>query len=217
MSDRAERVIGPWLIIGLLGKGGNASVYEAVRNGSDDPPVALKVLRSKKIESEPYHRFTQEIDFLRGHGEEPGILPILDAELPDAPNSRRPAWLAMPKAISIATLAVEMSVEEIVLVVRTFAMTLTRLKADYGIAHRDIKPLEQSAPFAAQPTKGPQVPHLREELYFVASGTGRYRVQDQVTAVASGDVLFAAAHVPHGFEDISEDFTVWVLFYGPEK
>jgi hypothetical protein len=71
--------------------------------------------------------------------------------------------------------------------------------------------------FAAQPTKGPQVPHLRDELYFVASGTGRYRVQDQVTTVASGDVLFAAAHVPHGFEDISEDFTVWVLFYGPEK
>jgi mannose-6-phosphate isomerase-like protein (cupin superfamily) len=71
--------------------------------------------------------------------------------------------------------------------------------------------------FAARPTNGPQVPHQRDELYFVASGTGRYRVEDTVTAVAPGDVLFCAAHVTHGFEDISEDFSVWVLFYGQQK
>ena len=71
--------------------------------------------------------------------------------------------------------------------------------------------------FAARPTNGLQVPHLRDELYFVACGTGHYRVEDKVTAVGPGDVLFCAAHVEHGFEDISEDFSVWVLFYGPEK
>ena len=71
--------------------------------------------------------------------------------------------------------------------------------------------------FAARPTNGPQAPHLRDELYVVAAGTGRYRVEDRVTAVGPGDLLFAAAHAPHGFEDISEDFTVWVLFYGPRK
>jgi len=71
--------------------------------------------------------------------------------------------------------------------------------------------------FAARPTIGPQVPHLRDELYVVSSGTGHYRVEDRVTAVGPGDLLFAAAHVPHGFEDISEDFTVWVLFYGPQR
>jgi len=27
----------------------------------------------------------------------------------------------------------------------------------------------------------------------------------------------AAAHVAHGFENISADFCVWVMFYGPEK
>ena len=71
--------------------------------------------------------------------------------------------------------------------------------------------------FAARPTDGPQVPHLRDELYFVAAGRGRYRVADKVTDVGAGDVLFCAAHVPHGFEDISDDFSVWVLFYGPVK
>ena len=71
--------------------------------------------------------------------------------------------------------------------------------------------------FAARPTDGPQVPHLRDELYFVAAGKGRYRAEDRVTEVAAGDVLFCAAHVAHGFEGISEDFSVWVVFYGPIK
>jgi mannose-6-phosphate isomerase-like protein (cupin superfamily) len=56
--------------------------------------------------------------------------------------------------------------------------------------------------FAAQPTNGPQVPHRKDEIYFVASGTARYRVMDKVTDVAVGDVLFCAAHVPHGLRTI---------------
>jgi len=71
--------------------------------------------------------------------------------------------------------------------------------------------------FAARPTNGPQVPHRRDEVYVVAAGTGRYRVEDRVTPVGPGDLLFAAAHVAHGFEDISKDFSVWVMFYGPQK
>jgi mannose-6-phosphate isomerase-like protein (cupin superfamily) len=34
--------------------------------------------------------------------------------------------------------------------------------------------------FSARPTNGPQVPHQRDELYFVAAGTGHYRVDDKV-------------------------------------
>src|ERR1700730_14123647 len=71
--------------------------------------------------------------------------------------------------------------------------------------------------FAARPTNGPQVPHRRDELYFVTAGTGRYRVEDKVTAVGPGALLVGAAHGAHGFEDISADFSVWVLFYGPQK
>jgi mannose-6-phosphate isomerase-like protein (cupin superfamily) len=71
--------------------------------------------------------------------------------------------------------------------------------------------------FAARPTDGPQVPHLRDELYVVAAGTGRYRVEDRLSEVGPGDLLFAAAHIAHGFEAISADFCVWVLFYGPQR
>jgi quercetin dioxygenase-like cupin family protein len=59
--------------------------------------------------------------------------------------------------------------------------------------------------------------HQRDEFCIVAAGTAHYRVDDRVTAVGPGDLLFAAAHVPHGFEKISADFCVWVVFYGPEK
>ena len=71
--------------------------------------------------------------------------------------------------------------------------------------------------FAAKPTNGPQVPHLRDEFYVIAAGTAHYRVEDRVTEVGPGDLLFAAAHVEHRFENTSTDFCVWVMFYGPEK
>jgi mannose-6-phosphate isomerase-like protein (cupin superfamily) len=71
--------------------------------------------------------------------------------------------------------------------------------------------------FAETPGRGPQVPHDRDELYVVARGSGHYRVGDAVTAVGAGDLLFAAAHAPHGFEDCTPDFSVWVIFYGPQK
>lgn len=63
----------------------------------------------------------------------------------------------------------------------------------------------------------PQTPHDRDELYIVASGNGRFRVGDRVDAVAPGALLYAAAHEVHRFEDFSDDFAVWVVFYGPAK
>jgi hypothetical protein len=32
---------------------------------------------------------------------------------------------------------------------------------------------------------------------------------------APGDALFVAAAVEHRFEDFSDDFGTWVMFYGP--
>lgn len=71
--------------------------------------------------------------------------------------------------------------------------------------------------FAAPSTRGMQVPHDRDEFYIVTSGTGRYRIEDGEFAVAPGDLLFAAAHAEHGFVERSDDFSEWVVFYGPVK
>ena len=71
--------------------------------------------------------------------------------------------------------------------------------------------------FTPRPSNGPQVPHLRDELYVVAAGTGHYRVNGTLSAVGPGDLLFAAAHTAHGFEDFSDDFAIWIVFYGPVK
>src|SRR5204863_6460947 len=71
--------------------------------------------------------------------------------------------------------------------------------------------------FAARPTEGPQAPHDRDEFYIVASGTARYRWEGGETTIGPGDMMFAAAHTPHGYDQFSDDFSVWVVFYGPEK
>lgn len=62
----------------------------------------------------------------------------------------------------------------------------------------------------------PQTPHTRDEIYVVISGSGTFVHGDERTAFQAGDFLFAAAGVVHRFEDFTDDFAVWVFFYGPE-
>lgn len=71
--------------------------------------------------------------------------------------------------------------------------------------------------FTAKPTDGMQVPHERDELYIVANGGGRYRVDGRDYAVGPGDLLFAAARAEHGFFERTADFAEWIVFYGPAK
>lgn len=61
-----------------------------------------------------------------------------------------------------------------------------------------------------------QQPHSRDVVYVVARGRGEF-VNDGVRRqVSEGDFLFVPARVPHRFENFSDDFAVWVFFYGPE-
>lgn len=62
----------------------------------------------------------------------------------------------------------------------------------------------------------PQKPHTRDEIYFVARGGGQFFDGAKRYAVESGSFLFVPAGQPHRFEDFSDDFAVWVAFYGPE-
>ncbi|HEY5073969.1 MAG TPA: cupin domain-containing protein [Pyrinomonadaceae bacterium] len=61
----------------------------------------------------------------------------------------------------------------------------------------------------------PQTPHSRDEVYVVAQGSGEFVCAGARQTFAPHDVLFAAAGVEHRFENFSDDFAVWVFFYGP--
>lgn len=60
----------------------------------------------------------------------------------------------------------------------------------------------------------PQGPHGRDEVYVVVSGQGTFFNSGERVEFGPGDVLFAAAHAEHRFEDFSDDLGLWVFFYG---
>ncbi|MEX0314503.1 MAG: cupin domain-containing protein [Allomuricauda sp.] len=61
-----------------------------------------------------------------------------------------------------------------------------------------------------------QQPHTRDEVYVVISGTGEFFNGGVRTNFEPGDFLFVPAGVEHRFENFTDDFSTWVLFYGPE-
>ena len=61
-----------------------------------------------------------------------------------------------------------------------------------------------------------QTPHTRDEIYVIASGSGRFQRENEETTFGPGDVLFVAAGKEHRFVEFSDDFATWVFFYGPE-
>jgi mannose-6-phosphate isomerase-like protein (cupin superfamily) len=61
-----------------------------------------------------------------------------------------------------------------------------------------------------------QAPHGRDELYVVIAGRGTFLCGDSRQPFGPGDLLVVPARMPHRFEDFSDDFATWVVFYGPE-
>jgi len=61
-----------------------------------------------------------------------------------------------------------------------------------------------------------QTPHTRDEVYIIASGTGRFFNAGTYVDFSAGDFLFVPAGVEHRFEEFTDDFSTWVIFYGPE-
>lgn len=60
-----------------------------------------------------------------------------------------------------------------------------------------------------------QQPHTQDELYVIAAGRGFFVCDGRERqAVEVGEVLFVPAGVAHRFEDFSDDFATWVIFYG---
>ena len=62
----------------------------------------------------------------------------------------------------------------------------------------------------------PQTPHSQDEIYVVRSGRGTWFDGIERRPFSPGDMLFAAAGSVHRFENFTDDFSVWVIFYGPD-
>ena len=58
-----------------------------------------------------------------------------------------------------------------------------------------------------------QTPHEKDEIYVVVRGSGEFVKENERTEFKSGDVLFVEAGVDHRFENFSEDFATWVIFF----
>ena len=60
-----------------------------------------------------------------------------------------------------------------------------------------------------------QTPHDRDEVYIIVSGSGEFQNGEERVNFGPGDFLFVPAFREHRFENFTEDFVTWVLFYGP--
>jgi mannose-6-phosphate isomerase-like protein (cupin superfamily) len=60
-----------------------------------------------------------------------------------------------------------------------------------------------------------QTPHKQDELYIVISGAGEFVKNEHRRNFKSQDVIFVEAGAEHRFENFSDDFSAWVIFWGP--
>ncbi|HEY0429282.1 MAG TPA: cupin domain-containing protein [Pyrinomonadaceae bacterium] len=58
-----------------------------------------------------------------------------------------------------------------------------------------------------------QTPHEKDEIYIIARGSGEFVKAGERITFTDGDVLFVEKGVEHHFENFSEDFATWVIFF----
>jgi mannose-6-phosphate isomerase-like protein (cupin superfamily) len=60
-----------------------------------------------------------------------------------------------------------------------------------------------------------QIPHVRDEVYIIASGTGEFVCGGDAKSFTPGDLFIVPAGAEHSFRKFSSDFATWVIFFGP--
>lgn len=58
-----------------------------------------------------------------------------------------------------------------------------------------------------------QIAHSQDEIYVIISGSGAFFNNGIRSLFAAGDLIFVPAGVEHRFEDFTDDFSTWVIFY----
>ena len=80
----------------------------------------------------------------------------------------------------------------------------------------DVEPFEKDGVklvFFAPKGVDYQTFHDDDEFYFIARGSGTLVINEHVFECSVGDTFFVDAHVPHHFEDLSDDFATWAIFF----
>jgi mannose-6-phosphate isomerase-like protein (cupin superfamily) len=63
--------------------------------------------------------------------------------------------------------------------------------------------------------RGPdyQTPHDRDEFYIIVAGAADLIKENEIINCRTGDAVLVEAGEKHNFENISEDFATWVIFF----
>lgn len=61
-----------------------------------------------------------------------------------------------------------------------------------------------------------QTPHKQDEIYVIIEGYATFYRNGERISCGKHDILFVPAGMEHRFENFSDDFATWVIFYGPE-
>ncbi|MFI5187691.1 MAG: cupin domain-containing protein [Chitinophagales bacterium] len=61
-----------------------------------------------------------------------------------------------------------------------------------------------------------QIPHKQDEIYVIIKGHSLFYRDTERVSCKKGDILFVPAGMEHHFENFSDDFATWVIFYGPD-
>jgi mannose-6-phosphate isomerase-like protein (cupin superfamily) len=61
-----------------------------------------------------------------------------------------------------------------------------------------------------------QTPHKQDEIYVIAGGSGTFFGGGDRVVFHLGDIIFVPAGMEHRFENFTDDFATWVIFYGEE-
>lgn len=81
---------------------------------------------------------------------------------------------------------------------------------------RDIELFEKNGVtlvFFAPRSVDRQTNHDRDEFYFIASGKGEILIGGTRHDFETGDAFFVPAHIDHRFENFSDDFSTWAIFF----
>jgi mannose-6-phosphate isomerase-like protein (cupin superfamily) len=80
----------------------------------------------------------------------------------------------------------------------------------------DVEPFRRdgvSLVFFAPRGRDYQTSHEEDEFYFIVGGTGEIVIGGERQSFSPGDVFFVAGGVEHHFENFTDDFATWAVFF----